>query len=217
MSWLLLLLPLAMASEPEFGPTPPPAPEVVDVEPSLEELLAAAQTRQPGEHLLQAPAAQQVSAPAMPEVGTWLPWLLALAGAGATTLFLRRKLGTAGGPRFADTPAMTVVARQSLGQQGTLLLVQAQAGDGRTRRLLLSAGATGGVPTLVADLGAEALPDVPYAEPPPLPLPQAEPQRRAAPQRAFTLPEPELTPRQGRSLVDELLAERRGGYARRSA
>ena len=63
---------------------------------------------------------------------------------------LMRKVASGGG----DTSPLKILAREGVGQQAGLVLLEAATGDGGSRRLLIS-GSSHGPPSLVADLGGE--------------------------------------------------------------
>ena len=77
----------------------------------------------------------------------WWSWPLGLFAIGV--LLIIRGRVTKGA---AQKQAMTIVARQDMGKEGTLALIELADGDSRTRRLLVGLG--GGAPRLVADVSA---------------------------------------------------------------
>ncbi|MAY80163.1 MAG: hypothetical protein CL930_05180 [Deltaproteobacteria bacterium] len=77
----------------------------------------------------------------------WWSWPLGLFAIGVL-LIIRGRVTKAS----VQKQAMTVVARQDMGKEGTLALIELADGDSRTRRLLVGLG--GGAPRLVADVSA---------------------------------------------------------------
>jgi hypothetical protein len=77
----------------------------------------------------------------------WWSWPLGLLAIGV--LLIIRGRVTKGA---VQKQAMTIVARQDMGKEGTLALIELADGDRRTRRLLVGLGS--GAPRLVADVSA---------------------------------------------------------------
>jgi hypothetical protein len=102
----------------------------------------------------EAPAASSPEAAGLSLGGgkTWM-WALGLGLVGLAW-FGREKLLNRAGSVSGDSSPLKVLARQGIGQQAGLVLLEAATGDGGSRRLLVSVSGHG-PPSLVADLGGE--------------------------------------------------------------
>jgi len=130
--------------------------------------------------------------------------------------FLRKNLmGQVSG--VTNNDPMTIISRKSLGNQGSIVVVDVMDLDGIPRRLVVGAGQ--GSPTLVADISApsmlfsepdmteEAPSDTYEFSPEPDPMPQQVPTMASNPSTTDIQP---IQRRAAQDLVDELLAERQG-------
>jgi len=128
--------------------------------------------------------------------------------------FLRRNLlSQVNGTSSLDP--LTIISRKSLGNQGSIVVVDVMDLDGTPRRLVVGAGQ--GSPTLVADISA---PSMLFSEPEMLEEPISEPIEFSTPDPISDIPVMPSNPsssdikpiqrRAAQDLVDELLAERQG-------
>ncbi|MCP4804251.1 MAG: hypothetical protein GY913_23425 [Proteobacteria bacterium] len=145
-----LLLPLSFAqdvSSDEFGESV--VEEVVPVNP---ETIAAAADEQARIDAFydEGPAASESASSGLGDT-----WMFVLGAAGLGLLFVaRKKVFGHVAAAAKKNGELVVVARQGLGHQGGLILLEASTGDGGTRRLLVGVSA-GTTPALVADLGGD--------------------------------------------------------------
>lgn len=173
MSSLLLLAHLAWADVPLLGPEPPPQVETVEstapAEPAVYGPLApppeaAPATEAPADPLAALPSASGTAvAPQGTALDSWLDqspqesssgsrwsWVMGLLGLGAAgvMVLMRKQLQ---GKLTQSDQKMEILARQNLGGNAALVLMEVEAQDGETRRLLIGLG--DGAPKLVSDLG----------------------------------------------------------------
>ena len=213
------------------------SPDNVGVEPGVSEILEAPPAPPPAriEALLAEPEPAPKRAARTLDLDEGIPWAFLGVGGLAVAAMGWMKFRKPSG--VTPRSPLAVVERVSVGGKAELLLIDVVTADGERRRLLIGTG--GAAPALVADLGGrepameEPIPDA-EPEAPVAPdrmdrirrfvdtggstsTPRAaaerapEPPRRVpdrAPERAPVVPQ--RSPAEAKSLVDEVLARRRG-------
>ena len=196
-----------------FGP--PTSDVSVENQAGLPDTLAETQALMTWDDLA-APAATGATTQPVATVSSMSPMVMMPLGLGllAGAWFLRRNLmGQVKGTSSIDP--LTIISRKSLGNQGSIVVVDVMDLDGTARRLVLGAGQ--GSPTLVADISA---PSMLFSEPEMVEETLSETFEFSTPEPVANIPVMPSTPsstdiqpiqrRAAQDLVDELLAERQG-------